>query len=247
MMSVPMAMWTAGGRDHAAAGELRLPFQEKRPDRLSDAEARAHAVCDRGVQQPSGFLRHPESSWAERFVHVLGRCARERDLEVVNHCRAVGGQRRDKTPVHQIDEDWPQTRLDDVGSNSPERAAVLAPRGDDGADDSPEIGSSEHVRQGLEQASNACARRHRPRKILHTRFARARLQRIRADAGEIEFFVGKGHEKSTVNAELLTVNCELSTSNQHRIAITIEPIAVGDRLPVRLEHLLAAGKRGDEH
>src|SRR5207245_11465037 len=65
----------------------------------------------------------------------------------------------------------------------------------DGADDRLEVGRVQDVRQRIDQRADGSVRRRRPREILGVRLARARLQRIRLDVGEIKFLVWKNHRR----------------------------------------------------
>ena len=114
--------------EDAGARELRLLSREEPQHRLADTEARSDAVVDRVVQQPSCFFGHPEAARAERLVDVLGRGADQRDLEVVNDRRAVGGDRRDEPALHQVDQHRAEAGLDDVCAQPPDDAAVGALR-----------------------------------------------------------------------------------------------------------------------
>src|SRR5438045_233563 len=44
-----------------------------------------------------------------------------------------------------------------------------------------------------------------------------------------------------------TRHCDYTSQDKHRVAIAIEPVPLGDRVPVCLEDELAAGESGDEH
>ena len=81
---------------------------------LAQARDRPPARCPSPSRTPSliaafssaaGFLRHAEAPGPERFVDVLGRRARQRELEVVDDAGAVRRERRDEPALHQIDQD----------------------------------------------------------------------------------------------------------------------------------------------
>ena len=116
-MSVPMATCTVTGIPRRPAAASRLDSRELRAalvqiarHRLADAEPLRHAVVDGAVQEPAGFVGHPERAGAERLVDVLGGRARQGDLEIVNDGGAVGRDRRHEAALHQVDQDRARDR-----------------------------------------------------------------------------------------------------------------------------------------
>ena len=102
----------------------------------------------------------------------------------------------------------------------------------------------------------------RPREVLDPGLALARRQRIGPHAGQVELLVGKRHgqyymrEEQRSGAEgcrgqdrprCTLQPCTCTDSDQHRVAVAVEPISLLHRVPVRVEHQLAAGERADEH
>src|SRR5262249_5169626 len=93
--------------------------------------------------------------------------------------------------------------------------------------------------------------------VVHAHLALPRFQRIGADVGQIELFVGKRHRRHDDTGQArgsrlwaqgsriasLSYPTHLPLENKHRIPVAIEPIALRDGLTVRSKNTLPAGKR----
>ena len=198
MMSVPMATWTVTGTCRRAAAASTLArancgcfAARNRPTACPRPRPARDAVVDRAVQQAAGLLGHAEAAGTERFVDVLGRGADQRDLEVVNDRGAVGGDRRHEAALHQVDQHRTEPGLDHVRAEAPDDAAAARFASTSARTTALK---SAAARMSGSASTNAptdapgtCGRA----EILRARLARARFQRIGADVGQIEFFVGK--------------------------------------------------------
>ena len=136
MMSVPMPTCTVTGmlepcgrREQAEIARCGGDVcRSHAPTAWPMPSPRADAFVDGGVQLRPGFLRHAEAAGPERFVDVLGGRAGQRELEVVDDAGAVGRERRDEAALHQVDEHRRQAGLDHVRAETPDDAAIVAPR-----------------------------------------------------------------------------------------------------------------------
>ena len=154
----------------------------------------ATRVADDLVQQRAGLLGHAEAAGPERFVDVLRRGARQRDLEVVNDAGAVHRQRRDVAALHQIDQHRRHAGLDHMRADAPDDARPRARARRRSARTTRRMSAPARMAgSDVEPALNERAVRDRPREVLGPRLAPARGERIRAHAGEIELLVAEWH------------------------------------------------------
>jgi len=140
-----------GTPSSAAAGDAgrRKPgtlLQQESADRLPEAQPQCHPLINRAVQQPAGFVGHAESAGPERLIDVLGGRPSQCDLEIVNDRGTVGGDGRDESATHQIDEQRPQTGLDDMRPKSPDDTVVPARGANQRINHSAEVSGGEDIR-----------------------------------------------------------------------------------------------------
>src|SRR6516165_5658631 len=106
---------------------------------------------------------------------------------------AIERNRRHKASLHQIDQHRTQSRLDDMSTEAPHHACATLPGVDHRARNGLEIRRGKDVRQRVEELRHRSAVADRAGEILRVSLALPRLQRIGADAGEIELFVRTLH------------------------------------------------------
>ena len=199
-----------GGRDEALRHEWRLDARpDRRPTDWPIPRPSATPSLMASIQTGAGLLSHSELPWPQCGVDILGRRSGQRDLEVVNDPGAVGGDGRDESPLHQVDEDRRQPGLEHVGADSPNDGATVTAGASHCRDDPFEVGGGQLVGQALDQIPHSGARPVRLGKLSHRHLARPRLERIGADAGEIEFLVGKLHV--SIRFVLLSLSFKRST------------------------------------
>ncbi len=157
------------------------------------------SVPDHLVEDPPGLLRHPEAAGTERFVDVLRRGARQRDLEVVDDAGAVHRQRRHVAALHQVDEHRRHAGLDHVRADAPDDAGLSRARVDDGAHDATKVLSAENAGSESNHALNDPPGALGLREILRACLASSRCERVRPHAGEIELFVGEWHGQYVIS------------------------------------------------
>ena len=207
----------------------RLQLAQPLPDGLAQTETTLHAVVDGRVQHLAGFLRHAEAPRPERLVDVFRRAARQRELEVVNDPGAVGRQRRDKSPFHQIDQDRSQACLDDVRAKPPDDPAIARARGADSRHDGFEISPGEDAGKRLQQRRHPAASTIRLREVRRVRFALSRRERVGADAGKIELLVWKLHAHEDNAQQDWRVGIRDPRSGRSRLAIRVTRFKNSDR------------------
>ena len=123
---------------------------QKTGNRPANSLTGRHAIVDRAVEESARLVGHAEATGSQGFIDVLRCCTNERDLEVVDDGGAVGRDRRNEPPLHQIDQHRPQTVLDHVGTNTPQDAAAFLPGLHECRDDGFQVGGGQNARQRID-------------------------------------------------------------------------------------------------
>ena len=119
----------------------------------------------------------------------------------------------------------PEPGLDHVRAEAPDDAAVAAPaRRRSRATTALKSAAARMSGSESTNAPTAGAGGHRPREVLHARLARARLQRIGRDAGEVEFVVGKRH-----GAPAITKSRSMARTGRTRASCIVLLMSATDR------------------
>src|SRR5436853_6749184 len=94
--------------------------------------AHAYAItrpCAYGfIDDAARFFSHAELAGAERGVDVFARLPGERDLEIMNHRRAVHRKRRRIAALDQVNQHRRETRFNDVPAKADDDGALLLAR-----------------------------------------------------------------------------------------------------------------------
>src|SRR5207253_106982 len=98
------------------------------PDRLAKALAAASCFGD-DVIEPAGLFPQTELPDANPLRHVLACATYERQLEIVDDARAVGGDVGDEAALHEVDQDSRKAELDRMASHHQDDGALLAASG----------------------------------------------------------------------------------------------------------------------
>src|SRR5262249_39440269 len=111
----------------------------------------------------------------EGFVDIFGGGADERNLEVVDDCRTIGGNGRHKAAFDEINEDRTEPGFNDMRSEAPQDAAAALFCLHDCADNRPEVGCGQNCWQRVDERAYARVGRNRTSEILDTGLAGAGL------------------------------------------------------------------------
>jgi hypothetical protein len=117
----------------------RVACGEMSANRLPEPEPLFRRLPNHRVELLPRFVGHAEAAGSQRLVHVFGRRARQRDLEVVNDPGAIHRERRDVAAPHQVDQHRRHARLDHMRADPPDDAAFVPPRVGHRFHDAPQI------------------------------------------------------------------------------------------------------------
>ena len=90
------------------------------PHRFAQSNPIPCPFSRRCIQKLAGLFHASECAFTQGCVNIFRSGSNHRDLRVVDQHRAVGGDCSDKTPLHQIDDDGREARLDNVATNTPD-------------------------------------------------------------------------------------------------------------------------------
>src|SRR5690606_17792283 len=120
-------------------------------ERLAQPAALRGAPPDRLVHLAARLLRHAERAVGEPGLDVLAGAAPARQLVVVDHGRAVGGEVRDDAALHEVDQHGREPGLHDVPAHHAQHAAAVARRGRECVHDGAEAPGLEDVGERIEE------------------------------------------------------------------------------------------------
>ena len=103
----------------------------------------------------------------------------------MDHAGAVERQTRHQAPIHQVDQDRAQPRLDHMAPQTPNDRLAGGSSLNDGMSQIPKILGAQDVGQPLQEFRNGTALDVGPRKLPDSHFARTIFERIGSNFAEI--------------------------------------------------------------